>query len=64
MKKQPFVVKLCMDKDNELMIKDGIRGNIKFDLNLIDDPIIVKSDGFPTYHFANVIDDPHTTLHM
>ena len=57
MKEQPFVVKLCMDKDNELMIKDGIRGNIKFDLNLIDDPIIIKSDGFPTYHFANVIDD-------
>ena len=27
------------------------------DLNLIDDPIIIKSDGFPTYHFANVIDD-------
>ena len=57
MKEQSFVVKLCMDKDNELMIKDGIRGNIKFDLNLIDDPIIIKSDGFPTYHFANVIDD-------
>ena len=34
-----------------------IRGDIEFDLNLIDDPIIIKSDGFPTYHFANVIDD-------
>ena len=30
---------------------------ITFDLNLIEDPIIFKSDGYPTYHFANVVDD-------
>ena len=39
--------------ENEIIIK----GEVKFDLTLINDPIIIKSDGFPTYHFANVIDD-------
>ena len=43
--------------DDELNFDDIIRGNIKFDLSLIDDPVILKSDGFPTYHLANVIDD-------
>ncbi len=57
MKHQPFVVKFLLDKKKSLIINDGIRGDIKFDLNLIEDPIIIKSDGFPTYHFANVIDD-------
>tara|TARA_Y100000996_G_scaffold57388_1_gene38861 strand:+ start:847 stop:2205 length:1359 start_codon:yes stop_codon:yes gene_type:complete len=56
-KNQSFVIKLFINKDDDLIINDGIRGDIKFDLNLIDDPIIIKSDGFPTYHFANVIDD-------
>jgi len=52
-----FVIKLAIPKDKELIAYDEIRGKIKFDLTLIDDPIIIKSDGYPTYHFANVIDD-------
>ena len=43
--------------DNELIINDEIRGQIKFDLSLIEDPVILKTDKFPTYHLANVIDD-------
>ena len=54
---EKHVVKLKVKKNFELMIHDMIRGEIKFDLNLIEDPIIIKSDGYPTYHFANVIDD-------
>ena len=52
-----YVIKLKINKNSSLKINDMIRGDIEFDLNLIDDPIIIKSDGFPTYHFANVIDD-------
>ena len=52
-----YVIKLKINKNSSLKINDLIRGDIEFDLNLIDDPIIIKSDGFPTYHFANVIDD-------
>ena len=54
---EKFVVRLKMPKNEELNHQDLIKGNVKFDLNLINDPIIIKSDGFPTYHFANVIDD-------
>ena len=43
--------------NKKLIVHDNIRGDIKFDLTLLEDPIIVKSDGYPTYHFANVIDD-------
>ena len=52
-----YVIKLKINKNSSLKINDMVRGDIEFDLNLIDDPIIIKSDGFPTYHFANVIDD-------
>jgi len=57
MKETPFVIKLIIPKEKELLANDEIRGKIKFNLSLIDNPIIIKSDGFPTYHFANVIDD-------
>ena len=45
-----YVIKLKINKNSSLKINDMIRGDIEFDLNLIDDPIIIKSDGFPTYH--------------
>jgi len=54
---EKHVIKLKVKKKSELTIADMIRGEIKFELNLIEDPIIIKSDGYPTYHFANVIDD-------
>lgn len=37
--------------------KDLIHGKIVFDNSTVDDQVIMKSDGFPTYHFANVVDD-------
>ena len=55
--KNKFVVKLKIPKERVMSTYDQIRGKIDFDLNLIEDPIIIKSDGYPTYHFANVIDD-------
>ena len=56
-KNEQFIVKLKVNKNKIITIKDQIRGDIDFDLSLIEDPIIIKSDGYPTYHFANVIDD-------
>ena len=55
--KENYIVKLKVKQNKTIRIKDLIRGDIEFDLNLIDDPIIIKSDRYPTYHFANVIDD-------
>ena len=57
METENFVVRLKIPNNDFINFNDLIKGNIKFDLNLINDPIIIKSDGFPTYHFANVIDD-------
>ena len=42
---------------NNLSTTDLIRGHIKFDLNLLDDKVLFKSDGMPTYHLANIVDD-------
>jgi len=56
-KKHKFVVKLKIPKKTTLNTYDELRGKVEFNLDLIEDPIIIKSDGYPTYHFANVIDD-------
>jgi len=53
----PFVIKFRIPSKGQLKTYDKLRGAVIFDLSLIDDPIIIKSDGFPTYHFANVVDD-------
>jgi nondiscriminating glutamyl-tRNA synthetase len=53
---RPFTIRLRMS--NEIMeVNDAVHGIISFNSQYIDDPILIKSDGFPTYHFANVIDD-------
>lgn len=44
-------------KEKRLKMQDEVRGNIDVDLSLLDDKILVKQDGMPTYHLANVIDD-------
>ena len=51
-----YHVRLKIPND-ELSFNDDIRGEINFDLSLINDPVILKTDGFPTYHLANVVDD-------
>ena len=38
-------------------MKDVVRGTVKIDTNLLDDKVLFKSDGMPTYHLANIVDD-------
>ena len=56
-----YVIRFLMVEDgtieNFINSTDLIRGNIRVDLNLLDDKILFKSDGLPTYHLANVVDD-------
>lgn len=54
---QPHVVRLKMPIGGETGFVDGLRGPISFDNAQIDDQILLKSDGMPTYHLANVVDD-------
>jgi len=53
----PYVIRLKVPLDTEIKFTDIIRGNVKIETNIIDDQVLLKSDGFPTYHLANVIDD-------
>ena len=53
----PYVVRLKMPKDKQFVIYDQVRGKTKIDSSLVDDQVIMKSDGFPTYHLAACIDD-------
>lgn len=53
---KPFVIRQKMPYET-IKFKDLIRGNIQFNGKTIDDQILVKSDRFPTYHLANVVDD-------
>jgi glutamyl-tRNA synthetase len=59
---KPFVVRLIVpphagDPTTSTTFRDELRGDITFEHNNVDDQILMKSDGFPTYHFANVVDD-------
>lgn len=52
-----YVVRLKVPALGETRVSDLIRGNVSFQNELIDDQVLIKSDGFPTYHVANVVDD-------
>ncbi|MEW7289565.1 glutamate--tRNA ligase [Aquimarina sp. 2304DJ70-9] len=53
----PFVIRFKSPKDETLNLVDEIRGEVKIDTNVLDDKILFKSDGMPTYHLANIVDD-------
>jgi nondiscriminating glutamyl-tRNA synthetase len=52
-----YVIRLKVPLNTEIRFNDLIRGAVKIETNLIDDQVLMKSDGFPTYHLANVVDD-------
>lgn len=56
-KKTPHTVRLLVPDNQNIEFKDQIFGEIKFNTKDIDDQVLIKSDGYPTYHLANVIDD-------
>ncbi len=53
----PYVVRFRMPVDRTLNLEDTIRGKFSVNTNMLDDKVLVKHDGMPTYHFANIIDD-------
>ena len=54
---EDYVIRFKTPVDETLHLKDIIRGDIKFETNLLDDKVLFKSDGMPTYHLANIVDD-------
>lgn len=55
--KIPYVIRMKIPHGETIEVDDLIRGKISFKTDLVDDQIILKSDGFPTYHLASVADD-------
>ncbi|CAL2061941.1 glutamate--tRNA ligase [Tenacibaculum sp. 190524A05c] len=52
-----YVVRFKTPQDETLILQDEVRGTIKIDTNTLDDKVLFKSDGMPTYHLANIVDD-------
>ncbi len=53
----PYVVRLKVPLEGVTLVQDRIRGAIAFDNALLEDIVLLKADGYPTYHLANVVDD-------
>jgi glutamyl-tRNA synthetase len=53
----PYVVRIKMPEHQTIKLTDMIRGEISFDSSLVDDKVLLKADGMPTYHLAVVVDD-------
>jgi len=54
---EDYVIRFKTPVNETLHLTDIIRGEIKFETNLLDDKVLFKSDGMPTYHLANIVDD-------
>ncbi len=54
---EPHVVRLAMPDEDSMVVRDLLRGDVRFERPQMDDQVLLKSDGFPTYHLANVVDD-------
>ena len=53
----PYVIRFLSPQDETLHLTDIIRGEISINTNVLDDKVLFKSDGMPTYHLANIVDD-------
>jgi glutamyl-tRNA synthetase len=54
---KPFVIRMKVPVEGSTTFRDELRGEITFEHTNVDDQVLMKSDGFPTYHLANVVDD-------
>jgi len=54
---EDYVIRFKSPENENLVLKDIIRGEIHIDTNVLDDKVLFKSDGMPTYHLANIVDD-------
>ena len=51
------VIRLNVEPGQKIIFDDIVRGKVEFDSSNVDDQVLIKSDGYPTYHLANVVDD-------
>ncbi|MBL7923088.1 MAG: glutamate--tRNA ligase [Bacteroidia bacterium] len=53
----PYVIRLKVEPGQNLTFRDMVRGEVSFDSSLVDDKVLIKADGMPTYHLAHIVDD-------
>lgn len=53
----PYVIRILIPDTGQVVLNDLIRGEVRVETSLLDDKVIFKSDGLPTYHLANIVDD-------
>ncbi len=58
----PYVIRLKAPLEGSVSFMDGIRGEIETPVTMVDDTVLMKTDGFPTYHLASVVDDHHMEI--
>ena len=56
-KNTPHVIRIKVPENEEVVFDDVIRGEVRFDTSAVDDKVLLKADGMPTYHLAVVVDD-------
>jgi glutamyl-tRNA synthetase len=54
---KPYVIRQRIPRNRTVAVQDFIRGRVEFDTNTLPDPVLIKADGMPTYHFAAMVDD-------
>jgi len=54
---EPYVIRFKMPRGEEVRFEDRIRGWVSFSSDQLDDKVLMKNDGMPTYHLANIVDD-------
>lgn len=54
---EPYVIRLKLPENRDISFDDAVRGHVTINTNDLDDQVLIKADGFPTYHFAVVVDD-------
>lgn len=61
-KGEPYVIRLKLPEKTDITFTDKIRGKVTFNTEDLDDQVLIKQDGFPTYHLAVVVDDNHMKI--
>lgn len=59
---EPYVIRMRIPENEKVVFSDAVRKEVTFDTNELDDKVIMKADGLPTYHLANVVDDYHMKI--
>lgn len=54
---EPHVWRMAVPVGRSIVVQDAVRGTVRFETETLDDQVLLKSDGYPTYHLANVVDD-------